>query len=114
MQKLKVGDYVKDILTGKVGEVDASNSTDYPLKCRESNYSFTFEGFQRISHIAPRFIKVDPPKKMVKKTIQRWATIYDYGVSYHETEAHAESNARRNASAIAVAVPFTIEFEVEE
>ena len=111
MQKLKVGDYVKDILTGKVGEVSLNCSAIHTLMALGE--SFSTEGYACSHHTVPRFIKVEPPKKMVTKTMHKYANIFeDGGVCLYEDKKVAE---RFSSSYHAVkAVPVTITYEVEE
>lgn len=111
MQKLKLGDYVKDILTGEVDIVTPSDNSLYPF--RTGCELFTDEGLDLVSHLHPRFIKVDPPKKLVKKTIHGWANIYSHGADFHHDESRAKAFVN-DYDLIAKAVPFTVEYEVEE
>ena len=115
-QELKVGDHVRDILSDEISiVVKKSGGEIYPLMAEFSSdwLYFTKEGMSNVNHRHPRFVKVEPPKKKVKKTIEAWANVYKYGrVSRYNTKEEADWNAD-NSRRIAC-VKLTGEYEIEE
>ena len=119
-QELKEGDWVRYILTDKVGQIEdySKISTTYSLCLRiviglhAREMAFTKEGLSSLHHKHPRFIKCDPPKKKVKKTMERWVNVYHTHESMaHETEERANELAYPYRIACA---KLTGEYEVEE
>lgn len=68
--------------------------------------------FPMLYHSKPEISDPPPPKRMVKKTIERWMNVYEEGHAYvHETEREAD---RDRALGRIACVHLTGEYEVEE
>lgn len=75
-QNLKVGDWVRDILTNVVSKVELHKGGEvYPYRILnpiDGSYiaSMMPDGRQFKNHKNPRFIKCDPPPKTIKKVVK--------------------------------------------
>lgn len=73
---------------------------------------FTINGLMFDFHPAPALIIIDRPRKKVKKTLDLWVNIYEWGTETCETKEEAEECACEDA--IATKVHMTGEYWVEE
>ena len=117
-QELKVGDHVQDILSDEISIVEKNGSENYPLMAKFSSgwLYFTKEGMNHVNHKHLRFVKVGPPKKKVKKTIEAWANVYPNNslhILYYTREA-ADINSHSGTGERIARVRLTGEYEVEE
>ena len=112
-QELKVGDHVRDILSDEISIVEKNRSETYPLVSKFSSgwVYFTKEGMNYVNHRHPRFVKVEPPKKKVKKTIEAWVNVYDDRKRFYDSKKEADEWAHSPRIAC---VKLTGEYETEE
>jgi hypothetical protein len=83
-QVLKDGDWIRDILSDEVArvcnisDIEGNEHSLYPLvtNINGSRHTMTRDGKILSEHKNPRFVKCDPPKKKVTKTIEAWANVY--------------------------------------
>lgn len=96
-QTFEVGDVVS--FGGEEGKVvEMLENHPYPLVCEfpdVKRFYFLIDGRFAEEHTEPLLKLVSRPKKMVKKTIERWVNIYpgDGNFATHSTEESADRHA---------------------
>lgn len=114
---LQIGDKVQmGEMIGQVTEIDCNESEPYPvgIKLEGSNDRLfvTSRGLYSTRQLKPCLIIIDRPRKKVKKTLDLWVNIYEWGTETCETKEEAEECACEDA--IATKVHMTGEYWVEE